>query len=110
MEGSGFPRTLDRLLKLLGARAWLSEVIVTMTDAGGPYNLGGSATEVLAPNGDWVSRVGGLESKFGWGSGALDKRGMSWSCLCLGHRQGVCFGVPSWAILIRESPFLMVLT
>ena len=44
MEGSGFPGTLDRLLKLLGARAWLSEVIVTMTGAGGPYKLGGSAT------------------------------------------------------------------
>ena len=44
MEGSGFPRTLDILLKLLGARAWLLEVIVTMTGAGGPYNLGGSAT------------------------------------------------------------------
>lgn len=40
----GFLGTLDRLLKLLGARAWLSEVIVTMTGAGGPYNLGGSAT------------------------------------------------------------------
>ena len=47
MEDSGFLGTLDRLLELLGAHAWLSEVIVTMTDAGGPYNLGGSATMIL---------------------------------------------------------------
>jgi hypothetical protein len=60
--------------------------------------------EVLAPNGDRVSRVGGLESKLGRGPRALDRRGMGWSRLCLGHRRGVCFGVPSWDTLIRESP------
>ena len=40
---------------------------------------------------------GGLESKFGRGPGPLDRRVMGWSCLCLGYKRGVCFGVPSWA-------------
>ena len=42
-------------------------------------------------------RCGGLESKFGRGPGPLDRRVMGWSCLCLGYKWGVCFGVPSWA-------------
>ena len=60
--------------------------------------------EVLAPNGVRDSRVGGLESKLGRGSGAFDRRGMGWSRLCLGHRRGVCFRVPSWDTLVREPP------
>ena len=40
------------------------------------------------------------------GPGPLDRSGMGWSCLCLGYKRGVCLGVPSWDILIRESPFL----
>ena len=48
-------------------------------------------------------RCGGLESKFGWGPRPLDRRVVGWSYLCLGYKQGVCFGVPSWATLIYES-------
>ena len=40
-------------------------------------------------------RYGGLESMFGQGPEPLDRRVMGWSCLCLGYKQGVCFGVPS---------------
>ena len=40
-------------------------------------------------------RDGGLESKFGRGPRPHDRRVMDWSCLCLGYKQGVCFGVPS---------------
>jgi hypothetical protein len=50
------------------------------------------------------SCVRGLESKLGRESGALDRRGMGWSRLCPGHRRGLCFGVPSWDTLVRESP------
>jgi hypothetical protein len=70
----------------------------------GPADWRRGQVEFLASYGDRVSRIGGLESKFGRGPGALDRRRMGWSCLCLGHRRGVCFGVPSWDILIRESP------
>ena len=49
-------------------------------------------------------RCGGLESKFGRGPRPLDRRVVGWSCLCLGYKRGVCFGVPSWATLIHESP------
>ena len=42
-------------------------------------------------------RCGGLESKFGQGAGPLDRRMVGWSYLCLWYKQGVCFGVPSWA-------------
>ena len=49
-------------------------------------------------------RSGGLESKFGWRPRPHDRRMVGWSCLCLGYKWGVCFGVPSWATLIRESP------
>jgi hypothetical protein len=44
MNDSGFPRTPDRLLMLSGFHAQQSEVVETMTDACGPYNLGDSAT------------------------------------------------------------------
>ena len=47
---------------------------------------------------------GGLESKFGRGPGPLDRRVVGWSYLYPGYKRGVCFGVPSWATLIRESP------
>ena len=40
-------------------------------------------------------RCGGLESKFGRGPGPLDRRVMAWSCLCLGYKRDVCFGIPS---------------
>ena len=43
------------------------------------------------------TQVWGLESKFGWGPGPLDRRVVGWSCLCLGYKWGMCFGVPSWA-------------
>jgi hypothetical protein len=33
---------------------------------------------------------GGLESKFGRGPRPFDRSGMSWSCLCLGYKWGVC--------------------
>ena len=51
---------------------------------------------------------GGLESKFGRGPGPLDRRVVGWSCLCLGYKRGMCFGVPSWATLIHESSYNMV--
>ena len=51
-------------------------------------------------------KCGGLESKFGRGPRPRDRSGMGWSRLCLGYKRGVCFGVPSWDILIHESPFL----
>ena len=35
------------------------------------------------------------ESKFGRGPRPLDRRVVGWSCLCLGYKRGVCFGVPS---------------
>ena len=52
------------------------------------------------------SQVWGLESKFGRGPGLLNRSGMGWSCLCLGYKRGVCFGVPSGDTLVCESPFL----
>ena len=52
-------------------------------------------------------KCGGLESKFGRGPGPLDKRVVGWSCLCLGYKRGMCFRVPSWDTLVRESQFLL---
>ena len=49
-------------------------------------------------------KCGELESKFGWRPGPLDRSGMGWPRL--GYKRGVCFGVPSWDTLVRESPFL----
>ena len=40
-------------------------------------------------------RDGGLEFKFGQGPGSRHRRVVGWSCLCLGYKRGVCFGVPS---------------
>jgi hypothetical protein len=65
--------------------------------------VGGGLSTALRPG----LKCGGLESKFRRGPGSLDISGMGWSCLCLGYKRDVCFsGVPSWAILIRESSFL----
>ena len=61
---------------------------------------GGGLSTALSPG----IRSGGLESKFGRGPGPLDRSGMGWSCLCLGYKRGVCFGVPSWDTLVHESP------
>ena len=49
-------------------------------------------------------KCGGLEPKFGWGPGPLDRRVVGWSCLCLGYMRGVCFGVPNWDTSVHESP------
>ena len=54
---------------------------------------GGGLGTTLSPR----LRCGTLESKFGRGPVSLDRRAMGWSCLCLGYKWGVCFGVPSWA-------------
>ena len=54
---------------------------------------GGGLSTTLSPR----LRCGGLESRFEWGPRPLDKRVMGWSCLCLGYKRGVCFGIPSWA-------------
>ena len=51
-------------------------------------------------------KCGGLESKFRQGPRPYDRSGMVWSCLCLGYKQGMCFGVPSWDILVRELSFM----
>ena len=48
-------------------------------------------------------KSGGLESKFGRGPIPHDRSGMGWSCLCLGYKWGMCFGVPSWDTLVHES-------
>ena len=62
---------------------------------------GGGLSTMLRPG----LKCGDLESKFGWGPGPRDRSGMGGSCLCLGHKRGVCFGVPSWDTLVHESPF-----
>jgi hypothetical protein len=64
--------------------------------------IGGGLSTTLRPG----LKRGGLESKFGRRHKPLDRSGMSWSCLCLGYKWDVCFWVPSWATLIRKSPFL----
>ena len=47
MDDSGFPRTPDRLVKLLGTRVRYQRSVETMIDARGPNYLGGFATKVL---------------------------------------------------------------
>ena len=54
---------------------------------------GGGLSTTLSPG----LRSRGLESKFGRGPGPHDRRVVGWSYLCLGYKQGVCFGVPSGA-------------
>ena len=78
------------LLSCHGFRLFLDRLI-----GGGD---GGGLSTTLSPR----LRSGGLESKFGRGPGPLDRRVVGWSCLCLGYKRGVCFGVPSWATLIHE--------
>jgi hypothetical protein len=63
---------------------------------------GGGLSTALRPG----LKCEGLESKFRRGPGPLCRSGMSWSCLYLGYKRGVCFGVPSWDTLVHESPFL----
>jgi hypothetical protein len=63
---------------------------------------GGGLSTTLRPG----LKCGGLESKFGWRPGPLDRSGTGWSSLCLGYKRGVCFGVPSCDTLVRKSPFL----
>ena len=65
---------------------------------------GGGLSTILRP----VLKCGGLESKFRWGPKPHDRSRMGWSCLCLGYKRGVCFGVPSWDTLVHESPYDMV--
>ena len=60
---------------------------------------GGGLSTTLSPG----LRCGGLESKFGWGLGTLDRRVMGWSCLCLGYKQGMCFQGIQLGALICES-------
>ena len=60
---------------------------------------GGGLSTTLSPG----LRSGGLESKFGRGPGPLDRSVVGWSCLCLGNKRGMCFGVPSWDTLVHES-------
>ena len=52
---------------------------------------GGGLSTTLSPR----LRSGGLKSKFGRGPEPRDRRVMGWSCLCLGYKRSVCFGVPS---------------
>ena len=61
---------------------------------------GGGVSTTLSPG----LRCGGLESKLRRGPRPLDRRVVGWSCLCLGYKQGVCFGVPNWSTLVHESP------
>ena len=84
------------MLSYRGVRLFLDRLI-----RGGD---GGGLSTTLSPR----LRCGGLESKFGQGPEPLDRRMMGWSCLCLGYKRGVCFGIPSWATLIHESPYNIV--
>ena len=52
------------------------------------------------------SQVWGLGVQVSTGTWTPDRSGMGWSCLCLGYKQGVCFGVLSWNTLVHESLFL----
>ena len=63
---------------------------------------GGGLSTILRPG----LKGGDLESKFGQGPRTCDRSVMGWSYLCLGYKRGMCFGVPSWDTLVRESPFL----
>ena len=82
----------DSLLSCRGFRLFSDRLI-----GGGD---GGGLSTTLSPR----LKSGGLESKFEWGPGPLDRRVVGWSCLCLGYKRGVCFRVPSGDILVRESP------
>ena len=81
----GYGRREGLLLSCRGFRLFLDRLI--------RGEDGGGLSTALSPG----LRSGGLESKFGWGPRPRDRRVMGWSCLCLGYKQGMCFGVPSWA-------------
>ena len=81
-----------RLVALLSRIRLFLDRLMGRGDGGGPC-------AALSPG----FRGGGLESKFGWGPGHLDRRMVGWSCLCLGYKRGICFGVSSWATLVHES-------
>ena len=89
----GYGRREDSLLSCRGFRLFSDRLI------GG--RDGGGLCTALSPG----LTCGGLESKFGRGPGPLDRRVVGWSCLCLGYKRGMCFGVPNWATLICESPY-----
>ena len=88
----GYGRREDLLLSYRGFWLFLDRLI-----GGGD---GGGPCTALSPG----IRSGGLESKFGWGPGPLDRRVVGWSCLCLGYKRGVCFRGTQLGALIRESP------
>ena len=52
---------------------------------------GGGLSIALSPGLMW----GGLESKFRWGPGPLDRRVVGWSCLCLGKSGACVSGYPA---------------
>ena len=81
----GYGRREDLLLSSRGFRLFPDRLI------GGED--GGGLSTTLSPG--LMSR--GWESKFGLGPGPRDRRVMGRSCLCLGYKWDVCFGVPSWA-------------
>ena len=51
MDDSGFPRTPDRPVKLLGTRVRYQRSVETSIGARGPDFLGGSATPMVLTNG-----------------------------------------------------------
>ena len=87
----GYGRRKDLLLSCHGFRLFTDRLI-------GDDDGGGLSTTLSLG-----LMCGGLESKFGWGPRPLDRRVVGWSYLCLGYERGMCFGVPSWDILVRES-------
>ena len=54
---------------------------------------GGGLSIALSPG----LRSGAWSPSLDGDLGPRDMRVMGWSCLCLGYKRGVCFGVPSWA-------------
>ena len=74
----------DLLLSCHGFRLFLDRLLGWFLGIGGPYTA-------LSPG----LRDGGLESQFGQGPRPHDRRVVGWSCLCLGYKRSVCFGVPS---------------
>ena len=79
--------------RLIALLSWVPDQLIGGGDGGG-------LSTALSPE----LRSRGLESKFGRGPGPRDRRVVGWSCLCLGYKRGVCFRVPSYDTLVRESP------
>ena len=102
----GYGRREGLLLSCRGFWLFLDRLIGG-GDGGGPCTVLSSGL-----------RSGGLESKFERRPAPRDKRVVGWSCLCLGYKQGVCFGYPAglhWftnrrviRYLVHESPCNMV--